>query len=156
MKRLQTSNCCKKKRTQADDTSQNTLSEKCISLHNEGAFDQFCSEDAFPVRLISLVMGSSFLRLSVVLIGFSQYPPILLSLDLYSQNSWPSFQELPGVVLRSGLSSQMQAGSLYFPGFQCFTFELTSLLLFLGSETALEIAVCMCEDHGGNGMAEYT
>lgn len=108
-KRLQTSNCCKKERTQADDTSQNTLSEKCISLHNEGAFDQFCSEDAFPARLISLVMGSSFLRLSVVLIRFSPCPPILLSLDLYSQNSSPSFQELLGAVLQSGFSLQMQA-----------------------------------------------
>lgn len=108
-KRLQTSNCCKKKRTQADDTSQNTLSEKRISLHKEGTLDQPCSEEAFSVRLVSLVMGSSSLRLSVMLIGFSPYPPILLSLDLYSQNSWPSLQELPGVVLQPGFSSQTQA-----------------------------------------------
>lgn len=45
------------KRSQADDTSQNTLSEKCIFLHNEDTFDQFCSKDTFPLRLISFSDG---------------------------------------------------------------------------------------------------
>lgn len=100
-----------------------------------------------------LVMGRSFVSLSVLLTGFPPYQPIPLSLGFIFTKTLPI---LAGAS-QSGAEvwpSIKDTGSRYFPGFQCSAFKLTSLLsLFpgLGLRDCRGDS-CVYEDHRGNRM----
>lgn len=126
MKRLPTSNCCKMRHTQADETSQNTLSEKCILLHHEDAFDQFCPKDTLPLRPISFSDGQIICEPFGPVNWISSISAYPLEFGLVFTKTLPI---LAGAS-RSGAEvwhSIKDAGSQYFPGFQGSAFKLTSL-----------------------------
>lgn len=154
MKRLPTSNCCKIGRTQVDDPPKihyrKSASSSTMRMHLiSSALKTHSLSDPYP-----LVMGRSFVRLLFLLTGFSPYRSIPLSLGLYSQKPCPPI--LAGAS-RSGAEvwlSIKDAGSQCLPGFQCSTFELTSLSsLFpgLGFRDCRGDS-CVYEDHRGNRM----
>lgn len=114
-------------RTQVDDPPKihyrKSASSSTMRMHLiSSALKTHSLSDPYP-----LVMGRSFVRLLFLLTGFSPYRSIPLSLGLYSQKPCPPI--LAGASW-SGAEvwlSIKDAGSQCLPGFQCSTFELTSL-----------------------------
>lgn len=100
-----------------------------------------------------LVMGRSFVSLSVLLTGFPPYQPIPLSLGLYSQKPCPSLQGLLGVVPKSGIPSKMQAvnTSQVSKALHLNWHHYRHYSLGLGSETAMATAVCEGPQREQNG-----